>query len=266
MRVLMMVQNRSRRRCLLGEEIVKILKARLADNRAKNHNKALGCVKLSKAERRLVQQDMSEVCTCRRSRRRSSARMRRPARSRGCDHGLEGTTNRRLFSFSRQLGLQDHMGERAVARVEALGIGMGVSMDLAKITAGAALELLNDVEHGPETACPGEIASRLRLSILSHVGGGRCRLRLLWSSRCTGLAYGGVTNYTGRAAGMPGRQQESRAAKPQERFGDGRRRMSERMALDFKDRVRIAAAVQLYGRACMDQGTADFAVERGISH
>ena len=46
---------------MLGEEIVKILKARLADNRAKNHNKALGCVKLSKAERRLVQQDMSEV-------------------------------------------------------------------------------------------------------------------------------------------------------------------------------------------------------------
>ena len=39
-----------------------------------------------------------------------------------------------------------------MARVEALGIGMGVSMDLAKITAGAALELLNDVEHGPETA------------------------------------------------------------------------------------------------------------------
>ena len=42
---------------MLGEEILKILKARLADNRARNHNKALGCVKLSKAERCLVQQD-----------------------------------------------------------------------------------------------------------------------------------------------------------------------------------------------------------------
>jgi hypothetical protein len=69
--------------------------------------------------------------------------------------GLEGTTARRPFTFEKALvGLEGHDGRCTAMRIEALGIGTGVSLDSSKITPANIRKIFDDMQGRDDVDMP----------------------------------------------------------------------------------------------------------------